>query len=119
MTDQTEPLISWREFTAARAAEREITDEQIKRLDQAANDAKERAGLALASAKAAQDKHNDLIRKGENERGEFARGDAVVLLREEVSGLRGSLAKIAGASVAGSVMLAVIINLLIRLASGS
>lgn len=111
--------VAWREFVAARGAEREITNEQIARLDQAANDAKERAELALHSAEKATDKHNELIRKGENERGEFARAVEVSLLREEVGALRGSIAKIAGASVAGSVLLAVIINLLIRLASGS
>ena len=117
--EPSEGPVSWREFAAARAAERQITDEQIARLDQAANDAKERAELALASAKAATDKHNELIRKMENERAEFARGDGVAFLREEVVALRGALAKIAGASIAGSVLLAVIINLLIRLAGGS
>jgi len=99
-------------------AERRITEEEIKRVDQASLDAKERAELALSSAEKATEKHNELIRKMENERAEFARGSEVGLLREEVSALRGSLAKIAGASVVGSVMLAVIINLLIRLAAG-
>lgn len=114
-----ETFVSWREFTAARAAERQITNEQIRRLDQGANDAKERAELALESAEKAKAIHNELIRKGENERREFARSAEVSLLRDEVGNLRGSIAKIAGGSVAGSVMLAVIINLLIRLASGS
>lgn len=48
-----------------------------------------------------------------------ARSEAVSLLREEVSNLRGNIAKITGASAAGSVMLAVIISLLIRLAAGA
>jgi hypothetical protein len=110
--------VSWREFVAARTAERRITEEAVARLDQAANDAKERAELALSSAEKATDKHNELIRKMENERAEFARSDSVNLMREDINSLRGALAKIVGASVAGSVMLAVIINLLIRLASG-
>lgn len=114
----TEPIVTWREFTAARAAERAITAEQIKRLDQAATDAKERAELALSSAEKATDKHNELIRKMENERAEFARGDAVNILRDELSTMRASQAKVVGGAVAGSVMLAVVINLVISLATG-
>lgn len=110
--------VSWREFVAARAAERQITEAQLARLDQANVDSKERAALALSSSEKAADKHNELIRKMENERAEFARGQEVALLREDVSALRGAVAKIVGASVGCAVLLAVIINLVISLASG-
>jgi hypothetical protein len=107
--------VSWREFEAARTTDRRIVDEQIARLDQANIDAKERAVLALSSAEKAADKHNDLIRKMENERAEFAREDIVSLLRNEVAGLRSGLAKIVGGAIGTSVLLAVVINLVIEL----
>ena len=103
------------QFERLLSAERSLTEEEVKRLDQATQAAKEAAALALASAEKAEEKHNELIRKGENERGEFATKTEVVLIRDEVGTLGKAQARIVGASVFGSVTLAVLINLILRL----
>lgn len=111
--------VSWREFEAARDAERRNVAAIARRLD-------ERIDAAVDKAKAANDatgdlalKHNDLIHSGEKKEGTYAIKDEVERIREDVSAIRTAQARIAGASVVGSVFLAVIINLVIRLASGA
>jgi len=99
----------------ALTAERRLTEEEVKRVDQSVQAAKEAAALALTSAEKAEAKHNELIRKGENERAEFATKSEVQGLQKEIGSVREAQAKIAGASVIGSVVLAILINLILRL----
>ena len=97
-------------------AERRQTEEAIKRLDQALVAADKAVSAALTSADKLSEKHNELIRKGENKEAEFASKEEVDRLRDEVSALGKAQSRIAGASVLGSVVLAIIINLMLRLA---
>lgn len=97
-------------------AERSLTEQEVKRLDQAVQAAKEAAALALSSTEKAEEKHNELIRKGENERAEFATKGEMVVIQREIGSTREAQAKITGASIIGSVVLAILINLILRLA---
>jgi hypothetical protein len=96
-------------------AERRTTDEQVKRLDQRIVAAEKTALNANTATEALAGKHNELIRKGENERAEFATKDEVSRVREDLGGIRTAQAKIMGAAVIGSVTLAVLVNLILRL----
>jgi hypothetical protein len=111
--------VSWREFEAAREAERRNVAEIAKRLDERVNAAEDKAMAANNATGELAQKHNDLIHSGEKKESTYATKDEVQRMREDVSVIRTAQAKIAGASIIGSVFLAVIINLVIRLASGS
>jgi hypothetical protein len=99
-------------FDALLAAERRLTEEKVKRLDQAVAAAESKAEAANDATTGLANKHNDLIRKGENDRADFATKDEVGLIRDEQSMLRSSLAKVAGAAA----VLAVLVSFIIRLA---
>jgi hypothetical protein len=96
-------------------AERHITDEQVKRLDQAVAAAEKTALNANTATEALAGKHNELIRKGEEREATFATREEAERLRDELGSLRTAQARITGASVIGSVILAVLINLILRL----
>jgi len=99
-------------FDALLEAERRLTDEKVKRLDQAVQAAVDKAGAANDATTELANKHNDLIRKGENDRAAFATKDEVGLVRDEQANLRGSLARVGGAAA----VLAVLVSFIIRLA---
>jgi hypothetical protein len=97
-------------------AERRATMEMVKRLDQATLAAEKAAAVALASADKIGEKHNDLIRKGENKEAEFATKGEVGLVQEALGAVKTAQARVAGASILGAAVLAILINLILRLA---
>jgi hypothetical protein len=97
-------------------AERRATQEMVKRLDQATLAAEKAAAVALASADKIGEKHNELIRKGENKEAEFASKGEVGLIQDALGAVKTAQARVAGASIVGATVLAILINLILRLA---